>query len=65
MHAVHDYSAAGESVLLALVALFLLASSFATWWMQLAPPWYFSYLIWLGLIGLIAVLGRRLGRYDL
>lgn len=60
-----DHGAATESVLLALLALFALASPFAAWWMQLSPPWYFVYLIWLGLIGLIALLVRRLRRYDL
>jgi len=60
-----DHSAASESILLALLALFLLASPFATWWMQLTLPWSFVYLIWLGLIVFIAALGRRLGRYDL
>jgi hypothetical protein len=65
MPAARDYSAASESLLLALLALFLLVSPFAIWWMRLTPPWYFSYLIWLGLLCLIAVLGRRLARYDL
>ncbi|HEX5514629.1 MAG TPA: hypothetical protein VFY81_09560 [Gammaproteobacteria bacterium] len=60
-----DHSAASESLLLALLALFLLASPFAVWWMRQAPPWHFIYLIWLGLIVLVAALGRRLGRYDL
>lgn len=64
-YAASDYSAASESVLLALLALFLLVSPFAAWWMQLTPPWYVSYLLWAGLIVLNAALGRRLGRYDL
>lgn len=65
MPAVPDYSAASESVIVALLALFLLASPFAAWWMEQTPPWYTSYLIWLGLIALIAVLNHRLARYDL
>lgn len=60
-----DHSAASESVLLGLFALFLLVTPLAAWWMQLHPPWYFSYLLWAGLIVLNAALGRRLGRYDL
>lgn len=65
MPAAPDYSAASESSLLALLAFFLLISPFATWWLRLAPPWYFTYFLWLGLIILIAVLSRRLARYDL
>jgi prepilin signal peptidase PulO-like enzyme (type II secretory pathway) len=65
MHTAPDNSSASESVLLALLALFLLASPFATWWMQLTPPWYLIYMIWLGLLGLIAAFSRRLARYDL
>lgn len=65
MYAAPDHSAASESVLLALFALFLLVSPLAAWWMLLHPPWYVSYLLWAGLIMLNAALGRRLGRYDL
>lgn len=59
------HGVATESVLLCALALFLLISPFSAWWMQLTPPWYFPYLLWLGLIGLIALLSRRVGRHDL
>ncbi|NLO81408.1 MAG: hypothetical protein GX093_14140 [Xanthomonadaceae bacterium] len=65
MPAGSDYSAASESVAVALLALFLLVSPFAYWWMARPPPWYFIYLLWLGLIGLIAVLNHRLARHEL
>lgn len=64
MPALSDSGVISESVLLALLALFLLASPFTAWWMQMTPPWWFAYALWLGLIGLIALLARRLYRYD-
>jgi hypothetical protein len=64
MPALSDSGVISESILLALLALFLLASPFTIWWMQATPPWWFIYALWLGLIGLTALLARRLHRYD-
>ncbi len=51
------------SVLLFLFSLFLLASPFAGWWMQLPAPWYVVYLLWLLIIGLSAWLAGRARRH--
>ncbi|HEY8554588.1 MAG TPA: hypothetical protein VIL43_08630 [Burkholderiales bacterium] len=48
-----------SSVLLFLLGLFLFFSPFTFWWAELAPVWYLPYLLWLGLIVLIAVAARR------
>ncbi|HEX7044726.1 MAG TPA: hypothetical protein VF203_08925 [Burkholderiales bacterium] len=48
-----------SSVLLFLLGLFLFFSPFTFWWAELAAVWYLPYLLWLGLIGLIAVAARR------
>lgn len=60
-----DNATAAESVALLLLALFVLASPFTLWWLRLTPAWYLPYLLWLGLIGLIAWLARRAARHDL
>jgi len=65
MAAVHEHGAVTESIALLLLALFLLTSPFALWWMKLTPPWYFVYLLWLTIIGLIILLARRLRRHEL
>ncbi len=52
------------SVLLFLFALFLIASPFATWWMQLPAPWYVPYLLWLLIIGLSWNVVRRTRRHG-
>lgn len=47
-------------VLLFLFGLFLFFSPFAFWWSAMAQAWYLPYLLWLGFIGLIAVVaGHR------
>ena len=47
-------------VLLFLFGLFLFFSPFTFWWATIAGVWYLPYLLWLGLIGLIAwVVHRR------
>lgn len=65
MPALSDGGVISESALLLLFALFLIASPFTVWWMQLTPPWWFVYALWLGLIGLVFLLARRLHRYDI
>lgn len=41
-------------LLLFLLALFLFASPFTTWWAHAQPPWYVPFLLWGGLITLVA-----------
>lgn len=41
-------------LLLFLVALFLFASPFTTWWAHANPPWYTPFLLWGLLIALLA-----------
>jgi|HigsolmetaAR203D_1030402.scaffolds.fasta_scaffold26208_2 hypothetical protein len=65
MATVHDNGAVTESVALLLLALFLLTSPFALWWIALTPPWYLPYLIWLAIIALIALLARRMRGHEL
>ncbi|MCC5810357.1 MAG: hypothetical protein JJU06_08285 [Ectothiorhodospiraceae bacterium] len=57
-----DSGAGSYSVLIFLLALFLLVSPFALWWMGAMPPWYFPFLLWLGIILLTALLSRSLIR---
>lgn len=52
-------------VLLFLLALFLLASPFITWWATEERPWYIPYLIWLAIIMLAAWLQIRRAQDDL
>lgn len=47
-----DPNAAHTSVALFLVALFLLATPFADWWLSAQPPWYVPYLFWGGIVAL-------------
>ncbi len=49
-------------ILLFLLALFLFASPFTTWWAHAQPPWYFPFLLWAGLIALVAL--DRIRRRD-
>jgi hypothetical protein len=48
-------------VLLFLFGLFLFFSPFTFWWASVVGIWYFPYLLWLGLIGLIAWVAARAG----
>jgi hypothetical protein len=50
-------------VLLFLFGLFLFFSPFTFWWAAAARAWYIPYLLWLGLIGLIAWAVHR-SHYD-
>lgn len=47
------------SVLVVLIGAFLFASPFTFWWMRAGPPWWFTFLLWLGLIALVVWLGQR------
>lgn len=53
-----------ESVVLSfLLALLLLAESpIMTWWATGDKPWYLPYLIWLGIIALVAWVNVRVRR---
>ncbi|MDX1608831.1 MAG: hypothetical protein R3225_01780 [Halofilum sp. (in: g-proteobacteria)] len=42
-------------VLLLVVALALFASPFTTWWATAGLPWYFPFVLWALLIGLVAL----------
>lgn len=48
-------------VLLLLFGLFLFFSPFTFWWAATSNTWYLPYLLWLGLIGMIAWVVRRSG----
>ena len=45
-------------VLLLLLALFLFVSPLTAWWAGAGLPWYFPFLLWAGLIALVAVYDR-------
>lgn len=53
-----------STVLLFLFALFLLVSPFLLLWATDVSSWYLPYLLWLGLIGLIAMVAHRNGEHD-
>jgi hypothetical protein len=48
-------------VLLLLFGLFLFFSPFTFWWATMSNAWYLPYLLWLGLIVMIAWVVRRYG----
>ncbi|MFA7097526.1 MAG: hypothetical protein WC383_13730 [Gammaproteobacteria bacterium] len=48
-----------SAILLFLFALFLLASPLVQWWASDGSPWYVPYLIWFGILGLVAWMQRR------
>jgi hypothetical protein len=48
-------------VLLVLLGVFVFGSPFTFWWAAMATVWYLPYLLWLGLIILIAWVVRGLG----
>lgn len=48
-------------VLLLLFGLFLFFSPFTFWWAAVSRVWYVPYLLWLGLIAMIAWVVRRSG----
>ena len=51
-------------VLLFAFAVLLFASPLTFWWATDSAPWYLPYLLWLGLIGLIAWVQYRRGHYE-
>lgn len=60
-----DPGGGAASVIVFLFGVLLFASPFTEWWARQNPPWYAPYALWLGLVGLIWVVLRRLGRHDL
>ncbi|MBT3309442.1 MAG: hypothetical protein HOL04_04180 [Gammaproteobacteria bacterium] len=52
-----------SSILVALLALILIASPLLQWWSSSESPWYTPYLLWAGLIMLIAALNRGSHRH--
>ncbi|MEX0731901.1 MAG: hypothetical protein WED00_18500 [Aquisalimonadaceae bacterium] len=62
MPQLQDQGPGTHSVLIFLLAVFLVASPFTTWWMSAAAPWYFIYALWIAIIVLTWLLARRLRR---
>ncbi len=54
-----------SAILLLLAALILFLSPFTDWWARDDSPWYLPYLLWLGLIGLIAAVALLRDPHDL
>lgn len=48
-------------VLLLLFGLFLFFSPFTFWWASMSSAWYLPYVLWLGLIVMIAWVVQRSG----
>jgi hypothetical protein len=48
-----------RSILAFLVGVFLFLSPFTLWWAGIASLWYLPYLMWVGLIALIAWVVQR------
>lgn len=48
-----------HSVLLGLFILLLLVSPILAWWGAPGSPWYLPYLLWFGIILIIAWVNRR------
>lgn len=46
-------------ILLFLLALLLLASPLVRWWAADSSPWYAPYLIWFGIIAVMAWMQQR------
>ncbi|HDP88733.1 MAG TPA: hypothetical protein ENN42_02075 [Thioalkalivibrio sp.] len=53
-----------RTLLVLFAALLLFASPLTRWWSQGDPPWYLPYVIWGGLLVLVAWLQRWLVRHD-
>lgn len=51
-------------ILLLLAALLLFAPPLLYWWARPGSPWYLVFLLWGGLIALIALAQRLRGRHD-
>jgi hypothetical protein len=52
-------------VLLFLFALLIFLSPLTWWWASDHSPWYLPYLLWTGLIVVVAWYQRRRGYHDL
>ncbi len=53
-----------HTLLIALVALFLVNSPFTAWWARLSLPWYAMFILWAVIIALVAVNQWRINRGD-
>lgn len=58
----HSAPPTDHSLLICLLALFLVNSPFNQWWSTLTLPWYAMYLPWLLIIVLVAINQHRLHR---
>lgn len=47
------------------IAVFIFASPFQMLWASPGTPWYFSYLLWFGVIVLTALVQRLRGSHEL
>ena len=57
--------ARGNSAMLGLLAIFLLCTPFATWWLNQTPPWYLPFLGWGAVLVLCWLVVRRLRPHGL
>lgn len=48
-----------STILLFLLAIFLFVSPLVQWWASDDSPWYLPYLIWFGIITLVAWVQQR------
>jgi hypothetical protein len=53
-----------HSLLICLLALFLVNSPLNQWWSTLTLPWYAMFLPWLLIIALVAINNHRLQRRE-
>jgi len=52
------------AILVAALALLMIASPLVQWWSSSESPWYTPYLLWSGVIILIALLNHRRPSHD-
>lgn len=60
----HGSRSVDSAILLFLAALMLFVSPFTDWWAGDDSAWYLPYLLWLGLIGLIAAVALNRDPHD-
>ncbi len=66
MPPIHDPDKLREqTLLLAMLMLFLFATPLTIWWATPAHPWFLPYLLWLLVIILGAVISYRFRGHDL
>ncbi len=53
-----------SALLIILLALVMIASPLLQWWSGSGSPWYIPYLLWGGIIALIAVLNLNLHKRN-